>query len=314
MLYFYFVIVADAISSHITLSIINRIHNKNKILFPKNIIIIMEITLGHTPDADDAFMFYGIASGKVKSPNIRVKHVIEDIETLNILALKHELDVTAVSAHAYAYLKDYVILRSGGSFGLEYGPIVISKKKLSHSELRKCTIAIPGKMTSANLLLNFALGKFKEKETSFQTIPDEVLTDKVDAGLVIHEAQIAYDNSKLYNVLDLGEWWTSQTNGLPVPLGINVASTKSMTLEQIRQFDKTFRNSILYSLKNLDAAVDFAMRYSRGQSRDVMTRFIKMYVNSMTIDMGVKGKKSIKKMFAIAKERGILAVDRLHFA
>jgi 1,4-dihydroxy-6-naphthoate synthase len=274
----------------------------------------MEITLGHTPDADDAFMFYGIASGKVKSPNIRIKHVIEDIETLNILALKHELDVTAVSAHAYAYLKDYVILRSGGSFGLEYGPIVISKKKLSHSELRKCTIAIPGKMTSANLLLNLALGKFKEKETSFQTIPDEVLSDKVDAGLVIHEAQIAYDNSKLYNVLDLGEWWTSQTNGLPVPLGINVASTKSMTLEQIRQFDKTFRNSILYSLKNLDAAVDFAMRYSRGQSRDVMTRFIKMYVNSMTIDMGVKGRKSIKKMFAIAKERGILAVDRLHFA
>jgi len=274
----------------------------------------MEITLGHTPDADDAFMFYGIASGKVKSPNIRIKHVIEDIETLNRRALKHELDVTAVSAHAYAYLKNYVILRSGGSFGLEYGPIVISKKKLSHSELRKCTIAIPGKMTSANLLLNFALGKFKEKETSFQTIPDEVLTDKVDAGLVIHEAQIAYDNSILYNVLDLGEWWTSQTNGLPVPLGINVASTKSMTLEQIRQFDKTFRNSILYSLKNLDAAVDFAMRYSRGQSRDVMTRFIKMYVNSMTIDMGVKGKKSIKKMFAIAKERGILAVDRLHFA
>jgi 1,4-dihydroxy-6-naphthoate synthase len=274
----------------------------------------MEITLGHTPDADDAFMFYGIASGKIKSPNIRIKHVIEDIETLNRRALQHELDVTAVSAHAYAYLKNYVILRSGGSFGLEYGPIVISKKKLSHSELRKCTIAIPGKMTSANLLLNFALGKFKEKETSFQTIPDEVLTDKVDAGLVIHEAQIAYDNSKLYNVLDLGEWWTSQTNGLPVPLGINVASTKSMTLEQIRQFDKTFRNSILYSLKNLDAAVDFAMRYSRGQSRDVMTRFIKMYVNSMTIDMGVKGKKSIKKMFAIAKERGILAVDRLHFA
>ena len=274
----------------------------------------MEITLGHTPDADDAFMFYGIASGKVKSPNIRIKHVIEDIETLNRRALKHELDVTAVSAHAYAYLKNYVILRSGVSFGLEYGPIVISKKKLSHSELRKCTIAIPGKMTSANLLLNFALGKFKEEETSFQTIPDEVLTDKVDAGLVIHEAQIAYDNSKLYNVLDLGKWWTSQTNGLPVPLGINVASTKSMTLEQIRQFDKTFRNSILYSLKNLDAAVDFAMRYSRGQSRDVMTRFIKMYVNSMTIDMGVKGKKSIKKMFAIAKERGILALDRLHFA
>jgi len=276
--------------------------------------MIMEITLGHTPDADDAFMFYGIASGKVKSPNIRIKHVIEDIETLNRRALKHELDVSAVSAHACAYLKDYIILRTGGSFGLKYGPIVVSKKKLSSSELRKCTIAIPGKMTSANLLLHFALGKFKEKETSFQTIINAVLTNKVDAGLIIHEAQITYDNSKLYKVLDLGEWWTSETNGLPVPLGINVASRKSMTLEQIRQFDKTFRNSILYSLKNLDAAVDFAMKYSRGQSRDVIIRFIKMYVNSMTIDMGLKGKKSIKKMFAIAKERGILSVDRLRFA
>lgn len=276
--------------------------------------MIMEITLGHTPDSDDAFMFYGIASGKVKPPNVRIKHVIEDIETLNRYALKHELDVTAVSAHAYAYLNDYVILRSGGSFGLEYGPIVISKKKLSPSELKKCTIAIPGKMTSANLLLNFALGEFKEKETPFETIPNAVLTNKVDAGLVIHEAQITYDNSKLYNILDLGEWWTSETNGLPVPLGINVASSRSMTLEQIRQFDNTFRNSILYSLKNFDAAVDFAMRYSRGQSRDVITKFIKMYVNGMTSDMGTEGKKSIKKMFAIAKERGILSVDRLHFA
>jgi 1,4-dihydroxy-6-naphthoate synthase len=276
--------------------------------------MIMEITLGHTPDSDDAFMFYGIASGKVKPPNVRIKHVIEDIETLNRYALKHELDVTAVSAHAYAYLNDYVILRSGGSFGLEYGPIVISKKKLSPSELKKCTIAIPGKMTSANLLLNFALGEFKEKETPFETIPNAVLTNKVDAGLVIHEAQITYDNSKLYNILDLGEWWTSETSGLPVPLGINVASSRSMTLEQIRQFDNTFRNSILYSLKNFDAAVDFAMRYSRGQSRDVITKFIKMYVNSMTSDMGIEGKKSIKKMFAIAKERGILSVDRLHFA
>lgn len=274
----------------------------------------MEITLGHTPDADDAFMFYGIASGKVKSQNIRIKHVIEDIETLNRRALKHELDVTAVSAHACAYLKDYIILRTGGSFGLKYGPIVVSKRKFSPSELRKCTIAIPGKMTSANLLLHFALGKFKEKETSFQTILNAVLTNKVDAGLLIHEAQITYNNSKLHKVLDLGEWWTSETNGLPVPLGINVASSKSMTLEQIRQFDITFRNSILYSLKNLDAAVDFAMEYSRGQSRDVITRFIKMYVNSMTIDMGLKGKKSIKKMFAIAKERGILSVDRLRFA
>ena len=274
----------------------------------------MEITLGHTPDADDAFMFYGIATGKVKFSNVKIKHVIEDIETLNKRALKHELDVTAVSAHAYAYLKDYVILHSGGSFGLEYGPIVISKKKLSLSQLRKSTIAIPGKMTSANLLLNFVLGKVKEKEMNFQSIPSAILSNKVDAGLVIHEAQITYSNSKLYNVLDLGVWWTAETNGLPVPLGINVASNKSMTLEQIRQFDNIFRNSILYGLENFDAALDFAMRYSRGQPKDVMTRFIKMYVNNITVDMGIRGKKSIKKMFAMAKERGLLAIDQVNFA
>jgi len=278
------------------------------------IMYVMEITLGHTPDADDAFMFYGIASGEVKCPNIRIKHVIEDIETLNKLAFRHELDVTAVSAHAYAYLKDYVILRSGGSFGLKYGPIVISKRDLSLSQLRKSTIAIPGQMTSANLLLKFALGKFKEKEIAFQQIPNAVLTDKVDAGLVIHEAQITYHNSKFYNVLDLGDWWTVETGGLPVPLGINVASSKSLTLGQIRQLDNLFKNSILYSLRNIDAAVDYAMRYSRGQPKDVMTKFIKMYVNDVTIDMGVEGEKSIKKMFTIAKEKRILSIPQVNFA
>jgi 1,4-dihydroxy-6-naphthoate synthase len=260
-------------------------------------------------------MFYGITSGKVKSSNIKIKkHIIQDIETLNRHALKHELDVTAISAHAYAYLNNYVILRSGGSFGLRYGPIVISKKRLSLPQLRKCTIAIPGKMTSANLLLNFVLGKFKEKEIPFQNIPNAVLTNKVDAGLVIHEAQITYANSNLYNVLDLGEWWSNETGGLPVPLGINVASSSSMTLEQIRQFDNFFRSSILYGLENFDNAIDFSMRYSRGQSKDLMTRFIKMYVNNITLDMGAKGEKSIKKMFALAKERNILSVDNVQFA
>jgi 1,4-dihydroxy-6-naphthoate synthase len=278
------------------------------------IMYVVEISLGHTPDADDAFMFYGIACGKVKCPNFRIKHVIEDIETLNKLALRHELDITAISAHAYAYLKDYIILRSGGSFGLKYGPIVISKKKLSLSQLRKSTIAIPGQMTSANLLLKFALGKFKEIEISFQQIPNAVLTDKVDAGLVIHEAQITYHNSKLYNVLDLGDWWTTETDGLPVPLGINVASSKSLTRGQIRGLDNLFKNSILYSLRNIDAAVDYAMRYSRGQPKDVMTKFIKMYVNDVTIDMGVEGEKSIKKMFAMAKEKQILSIPQVNFA
>lgn len=256
-------------------------------------------------------MFYGIASGKVKSPDFRIKHVIEDIETLNKRALQHELDITAVSAHAYAYLEDYMILRSGGSFGLKYGPIVISKKKLTYSQLKNSIIAIPGRMTSANLLLNLALGKFQEKEMPFHLIVEAVLSDKVDAGLVIHEAQItyAYNNSGLYKVLDLGEWWTTKANGLPLPLGINVASSKSMTLKQINKFDGLFRNSILYGLDNIDAAVDYSMKYSRGQPRNVITKFIKMYVNNLTVDMGVIGKKSIEKIFLMASTNGILKAD-----
>jgi 1,4-dihydroxy-6-naphthoate synthase len=275
---------------------------------------MMEITLGHTPDADDAFMFFGITCGKVYSVDIKIKHVIEDIETLNKYALRHELDVTAISAHAYAYLKDYVILRSGGSFGLNYGPIVISKKKLTLSELRKGVIGIPGKMTSANLLLNLALGKFNGKEMPFQLIPEAVLNDKVDAGLVIHEAQITYNTSSLHTVFDLATWWTANTNGLPMPLGINVASNKSMTLEQIKIFDNLFKESILYGLEHIESAVDYAMKYGRGQPRDVITRFIKMYVNDVTIDMGTIGEKSIKKMFAIAEEKGFLSLSKLNFA
>jgi 1,4-dihydroxy-6-naphthoate synthase len=274
----------------------------------------MEITLGHTPDADDAFMFFGIACGEVHSADLKIKHIIEDIETLNKYALRHDLDVTAISAHAYAYLKDYVILRSGGSFGLNYGPIVISKKKLTFSELKKGIIGIPGKMTSANLLLNLALGKFNEKEMPFQLIPEAVLNDKVDAGLVIHEAQITYDTSSLHTVLDLATWWTTETNGLPVPLGINVASNKSMTLEQIKMFDKLLKESILYGLEHIESAVDYAMKYGRGQPRDVITRFIKMYVNDVTIDMGMIGEKSIKKMFAMAKEKKLISVPKLNFA
>jgi 1,4-dihydroxy-6-naphthoate synthase len=272
-----------------------------------------EITLGHTPDADDAFMFYGIEAGKVKSAHFKIKHVIEDIETLNKRALKHELDVTAISAHAYAYLKNYAILRSGASFGYNYGPVVISKKKLSLSQLKKCTIAIPGKMTSANLLLNLVLGKFKKKEINFQLIPNAVLSDKVDAGLVIHESQITHD-SHLYNVLDLGAWWYTETDGLPVPLGINVASIKSMTVEEIRKFNKLFKDSILYGLKHRNAAIDYAMKYSRGKPKHVMAKFVKMYVNDITVDIGPDGEKSIKKMLKMGQERGILPlISQLNF-
>lgn len=273
-----------------------------------------EITLGHTPDADDAFMFYGIASGNVNSPEFRIKHVIEDIETLNRRALKQELDVTAISAHAYAYLEDYVILRSGGSFGLTYGPIVLSKKNLSYSQLRDSTIAIPGRMTSANLLLNLVLGRFRAKVIPFHLITEAVLSDEVEAGLVIHESQITYEQyPELRKVLDLGEWWAKKTNRLPLPLGINVANSKSMTLEQIKKFDDLFRSSILYGLDNIDEAVDYSMKYGRGAQKEVITKFIKMYVNDLTVDMGEIGKKSIEKIFLMASTNGIIKVKTVDF-
>jgi 1,4-dihydroxy-6-naphthoate synthase len=270
----------------------------------------MVITLGHTPDADDAFMFYALASSKLRSIFV-IKHVIQDIETLNRRALKHELDVTAVSAHAYAHLKDYVILRSGGSFGLNYGPIVITRKEnmMSPAQLENATIAIPGKLTSANLLLKLAIGKFKEKVVPFETVPDAVARGNADAGLVIHEAQIAYDKTKFASALDLGDWWSKNTGNLPVPLGINVASTRTMSIAQIKEFSNLFTKSIKYSLDNIDAALEYAMQFGRGQPKETIRKFVKMYVNNLTLDMGHEGKKALEEMFEMAQARKILESD-----
>ena len=264
----------------------------------------MDITLGHTPDADDAFMFYALASGKLGSIFV-IKNVIQDIEALNRRALKHELDVTAVSAHAYAYLKDYVILKSGGSFGLNYGPIVITRKEnmMSPAQLENATIAIPGKLTSANLLLKLAVGKFKEKVVPFETVLDAVARGNADAGLVIHEAQIAYDKTKFASALDLGHWWSNNTGNLPVPLGINVASTRTMSIAQIKQFSDLFTKSIKYGLDNIDDALEYAMQFGRGQSKATIRKFVEMYVNNLTLDMGHIGKKALEEMFEMAKDR-----------
>ncbi|MFL6480526.1 MAG: menaquinone biosynthesis family protein [Nitrososphaera sp.] len=270
----------------------------------------MDITLGHTPDADDAFMFYALASGQLQSRFV-IKHVIQDIETLNRRALNHELDVTAVSAHAYAYLKDYVILKSGGSFGLNYGPIVITRKEniMSPIQLQEATIAIPGKLTSANLLLKLAIGKFKEIVVPFESVPNAVAEGKADAGLVIHEAQISFDTTRFASALDLGLWWSNTTGNLPVPLGINVASTRTVSLDQIREFSDLFTRSIQYGLDNIDAALDYAMQFGRGQPKETIRKFVKMYVNDLTQDMGHAGKKALEKMFEMAQERRMVDAD-----
>ena len=275
---------------------------------------MIEITLGHTPDADDAFMFYGLATGKVESNGFRIHHVIEDIEKLNRRALNNELDITAISVHAYAFLKDYVILRSGGSFGVNYGPIVLAKEIFSKEDLTKKIIAVPGKMTSAYLLLSLFLGNFKEKELPFHLIPQAIIDNQVDAGLVIHEIQIAYNSLNLNKIIDLGSWWHSLTHGLPVPLGINIANNKTLTLEQIRNFDSLFKNSILYGLKNMDGALDYAMKYGRGQTKDMISKFVKMYVNEITVDMGLSGRKSIEQIFRMASEKNLISPFQIYFA
>ncbi len=265
----------------------------------------MEISVGHTPDSDDAFMFYGMFTDKISSPDFTVSHVIEDIEKLNRKAIDPQLDVTAVSVHACAYISGYTILRSGGSFGIGYGPIITAKHQMSIDEIKECKIAIPGKMTSAFLLLQLMIGKFDYVEMNFSNIPKAVKSGEVDVGLVIHETQLSYEQEGNVKILDIGEWWDKTTNGLPVPLGINVMKT-DLGMDTICKFDKYLQSSIEFGLEHMDDALDYAMQYSRGKPRDLIEKFVKMYVNEVTVNMGNSGEKSIRKLFEMAKNKHLV--------
>jgi len=273
----------------------------------------MEISVGHTPDSDDAFMFYGMFTGKVPSSDFKVNHVIEDIEKLNRKAIDPQLDVTAVSVHACAYIPGYTILRSGGSFGIGYGPIVTARKQMSIDEIKKCKIAIPGKMTSAFLLLQLMIGKFDYVEMNFSDIPEAVKSGKVDVGLVIHETQLSYEQEGNIKILDIGEWWDKTTNGLPVPLGINVMKT-DIGMETIVKFDKHLQASIEFGLEHFEDAMEYAMQYSRGKPQDLIEKFVKMYVNEVTVNMGDSGEESIRKLFEMAKEKNLVSDFELSIA
>ena len=266
---------------------------------------IVNISVGHTPDSDDAFMFYAMFNDLVKSDEFHVTHVIEDIENLNKKATEPELDVTAVSVHACAYIPNYTVLRSGGSFGIGYGPIVTAMKPMAIDELKNSKIAIPGKMTSAFLLLQLMIGKFDYLEMNFSDIPNAVKTGKVDAGLVIHETQLSFEQEGVMKVLDVGKWWDEQTNGLPVPLGINVMSNKHDS-QIINKFDLYLQESIKYALDHKDNALEYAMQYSRGKSRELIEKFVHMYVNDVTVNMGESGEKSIRTLFEMAKQKNLV--------
>ena len=265
----------------------------------------MNISVGHTPDSDDAFMFYAMFTDLIESDEFSVTHVIEDIENLNKKAVEPELDVTAVSVHACAYIPNYTILRSGGSFGIGYGPIVTAMKPITIDELKNSKIAIPGKMTSAFLLLQLMIGKFDYVEMNFSDIPNAVKDGDVDAGLVIHETQLSFEQEGVMKILDVGEWLDKETNGLPVPLGINVMSNK-FDSQIINRFDLYLQKSIKFALDHKDDALEYAMQYSRGKSRELIEKFVLMYVNEVTGNMGESGEQSIRTLFDMAKQKNLV--------
>jgi len=252
----------------------------------------MEITLGHSPDSDDAFMFHALANNKFDTSPFTFRHFMQDTETLNHRAALGELDVTAISVHAYAYVHHrYAILTAGGSLGLGYGPMVVTREPKTVEDLKSITIAIPGKMTSAYLALRLCLGEFAYDIVPFDQIIPALLGGRVDAGLIIHEGQLTYGASGLHKVIDLGEWWAKETDGLPLPLGAN-AIRKDLGPERIAEIAPYMRKTIEYSLAHREEALQYAMKFARDLPAAQADRFVGMYVNPLTLHLGEDGKKS----------------------
>ncbi len=263
------------------------------------------ITVGHTPDMDDAFMFYGIATGAVPMNGFRFEHVVEDIQTLNRRALNAELDMTAISAASYPVLaKDYWIVSVGSSVGQDYGPLVVAKQPLNLSDLAGRRVAVPGLQTTACLLLQLAAPSFIPVEMAFHEIPDAVLKGTVEAGLVIHEWQLTYRDAGLLPILDLGTWWQQQAK-LPLPLGLNVVK-KSLGRQLAQQTAAILRDSILYAFAHQDDAVEYAMRYGRGTDATRARQFIGMYVNEESLTLSRHCREALRLLFDRAHEAGLI--------
>jgi len=264
----------------------------------------VEITVGHTPDADDAFMFYAMLTGKVGMRGLEVRHAVEDIETLNRAGAGGGApDITAASVHACAHMPGHTILRSGGSFGLGYGPLVVAREGVTMEDVLSSRVAVPGRLTSAFLLMRLMAGEFEHEEMRFSDIPAAVASGRAAAGIVIHETQLTHESEGLRKVADLGEWWHARTGGLPVPLGVNVART-SLGDGAISRFDACLRDSIRYGLDHFGEAMDYAMQYSRSKPRALVERFVKMYVNPVTVEMGEAGEESIGRLLSMGREAG----------
>jgi 1,4-dihydroxy-6-naphthoate synthase len=263
------------------------------------------IRFGHSPDPDDAFMFYGLASGRVATPGWQVVQVLNEIEALNRMALEGEIEVTAVSIHAYAYLADrYVLLSCGASMGDGYGPIVVTRAPTTLEDLKKMTVAVPGSLTSATLALRLALGEVRTEPVRFDRILDAVARGERQAGLLIHEGQLTYADSGLHKVLDLGAWWQRET-GLPLPLGGN-AVRRDLGAETISEIAKVLRRSIEFGLENREETLTYAMEYGRGIGRPMADRFVGMYVNDRTRDFGPDGRLAVETFLRRGHDAGII--------
>jgi 1,4-dihydroxy-6-naphthoate synthase len=252
------------------------------------------IRLGHSPDPDDAFMFWALAAGAIDTRGFRFEQVLQDIQTLNEWALDGRLEATAISLHAYPFVQDhYALLPHGASIGSGYGPVVVAAEELSLDELRDVELAVPGTMTTAFLTTRLALGEFAYREVAFDQILDEVASGRARAGVVIHEGQLTYEEAGLRKVLDLGEWWLLET-GLPLPLGVNVA--RRDLGEHLADLSAVLLASIEAGLANRREAMRYAMRFGRGIELAVADRFVGMYVNDLTCDYGDEGRQAVSEL------------------
>jgi len=263
------------------------------------------ITVGHSPDPDDAFMFYALAHDKIDTGELTFRHELQDIETLNRRALRGELEVTAVSIHAYAFLLDrYALLPSGCSMGDRYGPMVVARKPLQVGDLRGIKIAVPGTLTTAFLTLRLLAGDITYEVVPFDEIIAAVAAGRFDAGLIIHEGQLTFQNQGLQLVVDLGVWWQEKT-GLPLPLGGNVVR-RDLGAETLRTISRLLKESIRYALAHRQDALAYALRYARDMDMALADRFVGMYVNDWTLDYGPRGRAAVQRLLEGGHREGII--------
>jgi len=264
------------------------------------------IRIGHSPDPDDAFMFYALTTGKVRIPGVRIEHVLEDIESLNRRARTAELEVTAVSFATYLLVADrYRMMDPGASMGKGYGPILVAREPLDARAIPEKVVAIPGSHTTAALLLRLYVGDPPLIEVAFDKIPTAVLEGQADVGLLIHEGQITHARMGLVKVLDLGEVWARET-GLPLPLGVNVMR-RDLGEDLHRRLSQGLRDSIAWAQTNVDEALEYAMRYGRGIDKETCRRFVLMYVNDLTLTLGSEGRAAVERLFGEAQRKGLIS-------